>query len=214
MRIDLYILPNVDFSAAGAHVANTSTVIGLRRLPAYNIALFVAAVSHRFFSYSQTHVFEAYLAADELEVTSTLSVTVSSTVLGSSLVVRLRRKTAVFLHGNEIQSTVHAALDTGQVDVESELVVQELEGLVLAVPIHEVHAGANVLAVLMLLDELQGHGIAAGRDAVGAAVLGSLNSASLGAVVSGRAQTSPRVSIITVLVSAGRVCQPVLLFII
>lgn len=96
----------------------------------------------------------SYLATDELQVTSTLGIAVSSTILGTSLVGRVLGHTTISVHGDKVQSRVEAALDGGEVDVKGQLVALEGEHLVAAGALHEVQAGADVLAVAVLLDEL------------------------------------------------------------
>lgn len=139
----------------------------------------------------------AYLAANKLEIASTLRITVASTVLGTSSVAGVLGRATIGIHGDKVQGRVEAALDLRQVDIKRQLIVGQGEGLVGVGVLHEIGTGADVLAVLMLRDEPQVQSIAAGGDAVGAAVVGSLD----GTVVArgAGAGTGPFVSIIAVL---------------
>lgn len=116
-----------------------------------------------------------YLATDELQVTSALSVTVSGTVLGTSLVGRVLAHTTVLVHGDEVEGTVKTAVEGRQVNIEGELVVHEGEHLVLVGAVHEVETGADVGAVLVLGQELESQGVTAGGGTVGRAVVGTLD---------------------------------------
>lgn len=144
-----------------------------------------------------------YLATDELQITGALRITVSSTELGTGSVGRVLGLATISIHGNKVQGRVETALDLGQIDVEGQLVVLEREGLVPVGVLHEVQTGADVLAVLVLLDELQGQGVAAGGDAVGARVVGSLEGA-VGAVGLAGAVARPLVAVIAVLAVGWR----------
>lgn len=64
------------------------------------------------------------LTVDELQVTRALGVTVASTVLGASLVVLVLGQSAIGVHGDEVQSTVQATGQLGNIDIKGELLVQ------------------------------------------------------------------------------------------
>lgn len=84
-----------------------------------------------------------------LDIVRALSITVTGTILGTSLVARVLGKTTISVHLNEVQSTVETAVKLGNVDVEGELLVEEVEHLVLGVGgVHEVDTATNVLGVL------------------------------------------------------------------
>ncbi len=117
------------------------------------------------------------LAADKLQVSSTLGVAVTGTVLGTSLVGRVLRQASVFVHGNKVQGGVQAAVDGGEVDIKGELVVHQREHLVLGSAIHKVESRADVGAVVVLGDELESQGVATGGSAIGLGVLGALERA-------------------------------------
>lgn len=122
-----------------------------------------------------------YKTINELDVTGALAVAVTSAVLGTSGVARVLGQTTIGVHGNEVEGTVQTAANTGNIHVKGELVAQQGEHLVGLVVLHEVHAAANVGAVLALGDELEAEGVAAGDGAVGGGVLGTVEAALLGA---------------------------------
>lgn len=95
------------------------------------------------------------LAVDEFDVVGALRITVTSSVLGTSLVVTLVH-TAIGSHFDEVESTVQTARQLGDIDVEGELLADEVEHLVLTVGLHEVGTGPDIGGVLARGDELQG----------------------------------------------------------
>lgn len=95
----------------------------------------------------------AYLAVDEFDVFGALSVTVTSSVFGTSLVVGEARHTTILVHGDEVESTVETAREVAHVNVKGKLLVLELEHLVVSVVLHEVDTGPDVLGVWALGDE-------------------------------------------------------------
>ena len=111
----------------------------------------------------------AYLAVDKLDVVRALSVAVTSSVLGSSLVVGEAGLATVGVHLDEVESAVQAAGELRHVDVESELLVLEVEHLVLGVGrVQEVHTRADVGRVRAVGHELERKRVAARGDTVGA----------------------------------------------
>lgn len=133
--------------------------------------------------------------------------TYTGAVLGAGLVGRVLGHATILVHGHKVEGRVEAALDGREVDVKGELVVHEGEHLVLARAVHEVEARANVGAVLVLGDELEGQGVAAGRGTVGGGVVGALHLA-LGRAV-GRGAAHVRLPLVAVVaVVALAVVQP------
>jgi len=109
---------------------------------------------------------------NELDVLGTLSITITCTVLGTGLVGR--RNTTIGGHRHEVEGTVKTASELADVDVESELLVLQVEELVvLVLLVHEVDSGANIAARL----ELQAQGVARCFDAVSTRVVGAIESA-------------------------------------
>jgi len=153
-------LPDVHLSAAGTHGANTTVGVNVASLPALRVGG----------------------TSNELQVTRALAVAVTSSVLGTSLVAGVLGDTTVLVHGHEVQGTVQAARQLGNVNIEGELVAEEVEHLVrvLLASLHEVDTAANTLAVGVLGDELQAKSIAAGGDTVGAGVLGTVDATGAG----------------------------------
>ena len=117
---------------------------------------------------------QTYHTVDELDIPGTLRIAVASSVLGTSLVVRVLRKTTVSVHLDEVESTVETTGKLRHVDVESELLVLEVEHLVFRVRGHEVRARSNVL-LGRLGHELEREGIARSGDTVSACIVCKLS---------------------------------------
>lgn len=106
---------------------------------------------------------DTHSAADELDVVRALGVAVARAVLGASCVVA-DTHVAVLGHLSKVQSAVQAAREVGDVDIERELLILEVEHLVRVVGGHQVRAGADVGRVRSVGDELERERIAAGGD--------------------------------------------------
>jgi len=98
-------LPDIHLRAASAVVTDTSVRVRVGRVPALNVGQ----------------------AVDELDVTGALSIAVTGTVLGTGLVAAVLGDTTVKVHGDEVQGTVEAAANVGNINIEGELVVEEVE---------------------------------------------------------------------------------------
>lgn len=142
--------PDIHLRAASAHATGTGVSTG--GVPALNVGDTI----------------------DELDITRALRVAVTSTVLGTSLVGGVGRHTTVGSHLGEVDGTVETAGQLGDVDVEGELLVHQVEHLVLGVGgVHEIDTRADVGTSL----EGEGEGVAAGGDTVSACVVGTIESA-------------------------------------
>ena len=172
-------LPNIQLSTAGSVATDTSRIIAVRGDPTLNVTL----------------------TTNPLEVAGALGVTVTSTVLGTSGVATIALAT-IGIHGDKVEGAVHAAGDGGQVHVEGELVARKIEHLVCRGVLHEIETGANVGSILVLGDKVERQGIAAGGSTVGTLVVGTFNSAVLGAVGVAGALVGPLITIVAVLRSA------------
>ena len=118
-----------------------------------------------------------YLAVDELQVTRALRVAVSSSELGTSLVVGELGHATVSLHLGEVEGTVQATRKLGNIDVKSELLVEELEDLVAGVGIHEINPRAHVgRAISAAGHEFQAQRVARIGNAVGALIVCAIKS--------------------------------------
>ena len=116
-------------------------------------------------------------SVNELDVLRALRVTVTSSVLGTSLVPREARHTTIGVHLREVERAVETAGKLGHVDREGELLVLEVERLVLGVGrVHEVDTRANVL-LRGLGDELERERVTGSRDTVGALVVSAVERA-------------------------------------
>lgn len=99
---------------------------------------------------------KTYLAVDELEITRTLGVAISSSVFSSSLVGGVLLQAAVCVHGDEVERTVQATRQVRQIDVKGKLIVRrELEHLIRGIVLHQIGARPNVRRVRSFGDELQ-----------------------------------------------------------
>ena len=140
----------------------------------------------------------AYLSINELQVTRALRVAVTGTVLGTCLVVGELGHATIGVHLDEVEGTVETAREVGHVDVESELLVEEVEGLVGGVVLHQIDTRTNVGSSL----ERKGKGISGRRDAVGARVVCTVESAVLRASVAigaqGRVPLVTRVAVLDI----------------
>jgi len=133
---------------------------------------------------------------DELDVSGALGVAVSGSVLGTSLVRREPGNTTVGVHLGEVEGTVETTGKVGDIDVEGELLVENLEKLVLAVAVGGQHVDTGTDVLLRGVGhELEGECIAACSDTVGARVVSTVKGAVLGA--SGTVGTESRVPGVT-----------------
>lgn len=117
--------------------------------------------------------FLSYQTVDELDVTRALRIAVTSSVLGTGLVVFVLAHAAIGVHRCEVQRTVQTAWEVRDVNVKGELIVEEIEGLISLVVLHKVHTRANILTG----DEFQGQCVTGGRDTVGTLVVSTINRA-------------------------------------
>ena len=98
-----------------------------------------------------------------------LGITVTSSVLGTSLVVGEAGLATVGVHLDEVERAVETAGELGHVDVEGELLVEEVEHLVPRVGgVHEVDTRADVLRVRAVGHEPERKLVAACGDTVSA----------------------------------------------
>lgn len=121
-----------------------------------------------------------YLAVDELDVMRALCIAVTSSIFGTSLVAGVLSTTTISVHLGEVKRAVKTTGKVGDVDIEGELLVLELEQHVVIVICQEVHARADV-GLGASRDKFQGESIAGGGDAVRARVVGTVQSAVRGA---------------------------------
>lgn len=112
------------------------------------------------------------LTTDELQVTRTLRVAVSNTVLSTGLVVRVLGDTTVGVHGHKVEGTIQTAREVGNIDGEGELLVQQVKNLVVGVICHEVGTRSDVGTG----NEVQTQRIAGGSDTVRSRVVCTVES--------------------------------------
>jgi hypothetical protein len=146
------------------------------------------------------------LSVDKLDVVGALCIAVSGSVFGTSLVAGILGKTSIGIHFGEVKSTIDTAGHVGDVDVESELLVLDLEELVVGVVGgHEVYTGTNV-GIGRLGYKLHGECIARSGDTVCATVVGTLESAVGGTCCGiGAKSRIPSVTSVTVGITRSRV---------
>jgi hypothetical protein len=88
---------------------------------------------------------------DPLEIMRALSIAIASSVLGTSLVGGVFRFISISRHLNEIESTVKTARHVGDIHIECELLVLELEHLIFLTRwVQKVCSRADVLRVRSL----------------------------------------------------------------
>jgi hypothetical protein len=139
-------LPDIHLNAASTILAGTGVGVVGRRLP----------------------VEEVCLAVDELHVVGTLSIAITGTILGASLVGGVLGHTTIGIHLHKVKGTVKTAGEVGEIHVEGELLALEVEHLVGGVVREEVHARTDVGIVLALGNELDVEAVARSLDAVSA----------------------------------------------
>jgi hypothetical protein len=146
------------------------------------------------------------LSGDELDVVGALSIAITGSVLGTSLVVGLGGHATIGLHVGEVEGTVKTARKVGDIDVKGELLVLDLEHLIFGVVRgHEVDTRTNVGAGA-LGDKLHGKSVSRGGDTICATVVGTLNGAVLGAGDGVRAEGGiPSVTGVAVGITGGGV---------
>lgn len=125
-----------------------------------------------------------------------LGVAITSSVLGTSLVVGVLGCTTIGVHLDEVESAIETARKLRNIDIEGELLVEWLEDLVTLVGgVHQVDTRTDVLGASGCSDELVGDRITAGSDTIGTRVVGTIDSAVLSASNTIRAEGSiPRVT--------------------
>ena len=142
----------------------------------------------------------AYLSVDELDIVWALSIAVTGTIFGTSLVAWVLGETTIGSHLRKVQSTIQTTGEVRNIDIESELLVVWLEHLILAVRVvHEVDTGTDVGRVWTLGDILEGKGVAGGGDTICSGVVSTVNSTVLRTGCSIRAETGiPGATVIAV----------------
>lgn len=133
-RGDLVGLPDIHLGAAGSPLTLPGIWIRWRWVPSENISLTI----------------------NILDILWALSITVSSSVSGTSLVLWVLARASIGVHLNEVEGTVETAWHVGHIDVESELLILELEHFISILTVHHVGSRTDVLSVLALSDEAEG----------------------------------------------------------
>lgn len=82
-------------------------------------------------------------------------------------------------YSHEVERAIKAAANVGDIDIKGELIPEEIEHLVVVIVLHEINTRANVGAIRMLSDELQAERIAVRLNAVGALIVGAVDTALL-----------------------------------
>lgn len=147
-------LPDVHLGAASTVLAAARVGVVVRAVPALDVGLSV----------------------DELDVDGALAVTVAGTVFGTGLVGLELGQSAILVHLGEVDGAVQTTGQVADVDIESELTVEQVEQAVLVLAGHEVDARADVGAVVVLGHELHLQGTSRGsRDTVRSLVVGTID---------------------------------------
>lgn len=87
---------------------------------------------------------DTHRAVDELDVMGTLRVAIASAVGCTSRVGRILCLSTILGHLHEVKSAVETARKVGDIDVECELLVLQVEHLVVVRVLHEVDTGSDV----------------------------------------------------------------------
>jgi len=129
-----------------------------------------------------------YHAVDEFDIAGALGVAVTSSILGTSLVGGESGETTISVHLGEVEGAIETARKVGNVDIESEFLVEELEHLVGSFAGHHVNTRTDVL-LGAVCDEFEGKSVTAGGDTVSAGVVCTIESAVFGASGTVRAES-------------------------
>jgi hypothetical protein len=126
---------------------------------------------------------KTYFSVDELNILRTLGITVSSSVLGTSLICGVLAHSPVCIHLCKVKSAVKTAREVRHVNVEREFLTQQLKHLIFscAASGHQVCSRADIGRTAALRYKAELDGVAAGRDAISAGVVSSIQSAVGGA---------------------------------
>lgn len=108
---------------------------------------------------------------------------VLTSVPGTGPVEGVLGRTTIGVHGNKVEGTVETAGQVGNVNIEGELIVEQVEHLVavLGARLHEIDTATDVSAVGVVGDELQVQRAAAGGNTVRARVVSAIDTAVLSA---------------------------------
>jgi len=117
-------------------------------------------------------VVDVGFSIDKFHVMRALSVAISGAILRSSLVSRIFAQTPIGVHGHEVERAVKTAGEPANVNVKRELLVLEIEHPIGRIVRHEIDARSDVGGVGAVGDELEGEGVSASLDAVGALIVG------------------------------------------
>jgi hypothetical protein len=97
--------PDIHFGTARAVATNTSIGVIAGWGPSVNICLKIISILTELYVY----ISRIYLSIDEFEISGALSITVSSSILGTSLVVGIFAHSTIFVHGHKVKSSVKSA---------------------------------------------------------------------------------------------------------
>lgn len=137
---------------------------------------------------------------DELEISGTLGITVSSSVFGASLVGRESGHTTVSVHLYKVEGAVETARQLRDINVEGEFLIVAVEHLIvrLTARSHQVNTGADVL-LLAIRDELESKGVTGGGDTISCSVVSAIESTvSCASGTTWASRSIPSVSSITI----------------
>jgi len=101
-------LPDIHLSAARSEFSSSGIWVGLGWVPANRVSFSI----------------------DEFNILWALSITISSSVGGTSLIVCVLSFTSIFLHFDEVESSVNTAWHVGDINIEGELFVLKFEHLI------------------------------------------------------------------------------------
>lgn len=170
--------PDVHLVAAGSVTTASGIDVGGGRLPVEHVGLRNVSILISDMHEETRWEIErdTNLAVNELHVMGALSITISSSVLGSSLVCRVLGHTTISVHSCEVESTVKSTSQVGNIDIEGKLLVLQAEQLVFGIGLHEVDSASDVL-LCSGSHKLERKGVTGAVDSVSSGVVGSLHGA-------------------------------------
>jgi hypothetical protein len=84
------------------------------------------------------------LAVNKFHVVGALGIAITGSVFGTSFVASMSTHTTISGHLGKVEGTIEAARKVGNINIECELSVLQLEELIVSVILQEVHTGTNV----------------------------------------------------------------------
>jgi hypothetical protein len=116
------------------------------------------------------------LSVNELAVTRALSITVTSSIFGSSFIGGIFGRSTVSLHLHEVKSSVNATLQGRNINVKSEFTIQKFVKFITILALQQIYSSTDIVSVLAMGDKLHLNAFVDLMSAIGVAPLGRRNS--------------------------------------